>query len=334
MTNTLNGKDILRTDQFTLEEIELIMSTAERFDLVMRSGGTLSNMNGKTLATLFYEPSTRTRLSFETAMLRLGGKVISVADGASSSSAAKGETLYDTGKMIAAYADVAAIRHPTIGSAAELAEGASIPVINGGDGAGQHPTQALLDLYTIRREKGRVEGLTVALVGDLKYGRTVHSLSALLGKLGARFYFVSPKALAMPADITSGLRQQGVEIVETGELGEAAARSDVLYMTRIQRERFSDPSEYERLRNSYILDSAVLALSKPGAIVLHPLPRLDEIATEVDSYPGAAYFRQAANGVPVRMALIALVTSRELEGVERSVAVQEVQAARARGAHV
>lgn len=311
MASLLRGKDILRADQLSTDEVALIMETAARFERVAQNGGRLTNMAGKVLATLFYEPSTRTRLSFETAMLRLGGQVISVAEARTSSSAAKGETLFDTGKMIEAYADVAVIRHPVIGSAAELAAGASIPVINGGDGAGQHPTQALLDLYTILKEKGRVEGLTVTLAGDLKNGRTVHSLSALLASQGVRFYFVAPPALAMPVEITAGLRERGVEIEETDDLAEAVARSDILYMTRVQRERFADPAEYERLKGAYVVDSALLKHARAGLTIMHPLPRVDEIATEVDAYEGAAYFRQAANGVPVRMALIALVTGQE-----------------------
>ncbi len=311
MASILRGKDILRADQLSADEVALIMDTAARFERVVQNGGRLTNMAGKVLATLFYEPSTRTRLSFETAMLRLGGQVLSVAEARTSSSAAKGETLFDTGKMIESYADVAVIRHPVIGSAAELAAGASIPVINGGDGAGQHPTQALLDLYTILKEKGRVEGLTVTLAGDLKNGRTVHSLSALLAGQGVRFYFVAPPALAMPAEITAGLRQRGIEIEETDDLAEAVAHSDILYMTRVQRERFADPAEYERLKGAYVVDSALLKRARAGLTIMHPLPRVDEIATEVDAYEGAAYFRQAANGVPVRMALIALVTGQE-----------------------
>jgi aspartate carbamoyltransferase catalytic subunit len=310
MTSTLKGKDIIRADQFTLEEIALIMETAARFESVMRAEGRLLNMAGKVLATLFYEPSTRTRLSFETAMLRLGGQVLSVAEAKTSSSAAKGETLFDTGKMIEGYADVAVIRHPVTGSAQELADGAAIPVLNGGDGAGQHPTQALLDLYTIRKEKGGVEGLTITLAGDLKNGRTVHSLSQLLANFGVRFNFVAPDALAMP-EITSGLRGRGIEVRETSDLAAALVESDVLYMTRIQKERFADPAEYEPLKGAYVLDAALVNRAKPGMIILHPLPRVDEIKKEVDNLPGAAYFRQAANGVPVRMALLALTTGRE-----------------------
>lgn len=311
MATSLKGKDILRADQLTLQEINLVLDTAARFESVVQSGGRLLNMAGQVLATLFYEPSTRTRLSFESAMFRLDGQVLSVAEAKTSSSAAKGETLFDTGKMIEGYCDIAVIRHPVVGSAQELADGASVPVINGGDGTGQHPTQALMDLYTIRKEKGRVEGLTVALAGDLKNGRTVHSLSILLSHFGIRFYFVAPQLLAMPAGITADLRKRGVEIVETPDLLEAVAQSDILYMTRIQKERFADQAEYERLKGSYVVDATTVQAARPGLTIMHPLPRVDEIAKQVDSYAGAAYFRQAANGVPVRMALIALVTGRE-----------------------
>jgi len=307
----LKGRDVIRADQFTPEEIALIMETAARFEGVMRAEGRLTNMAGKVLATLFYEPSTRTRLSFETAMLHLGGQVLSVAEAKTSSSAAKGETLYDTGKMIEGYADVAVIRHPVTGSAQELADGAAIPVINGGDGAGQHPTQALLDLYTIRKEKGRVDDLTITLAGDLKNGRTVHSLAQLFANYGIRFYFVAPDGLAMPREITDGLHARGIEVRETPDLAEATAKSDVLYMTRIQQERFTDRAEYERLKGSYVVDMALVDQARPGMIIMHPLPRVDEIEREVDGAPGAAYFRQAANGVPVRMALLALTTGRE-----------------------
>ena len=311
MATTLKGQDILRADQFTPAELGLILETAARFEAALRAGDRPTNMAGKVLATLFYEPSTRTRLSFETAMLRLGGQVLSVAEAKTSSSAAKGETLFDTGKMIEGYADVAVIRHPLLGSAQELAEGAGIPIINGGDGAGQHPTQALLDLYTLIKEKGHVDGLTVALAGDLKNGRTVHSLATLLANFGVKFYLVSPAALSMPPDIVAQLARRRVDMVQTTDLAEAVAQGDVLYMTRIQKERFTDPAEYERLKNSYVLDSALLAGAKPGITIMHPLPRVDEIAREIDTYEGAAYFRQAANGVPVRMALLALVTGQE-----------------------
>ncbi len=311
MTTTLYGKDILDVQSLTDDEVHLIMETAARYERVMKSGGRLLNMDGKTLATLFYEPSTRTRLSFETAMLRLGGTVLSVADAKTSSSSKKGETIYDTGKMIEGYADVAVIRHPETGSAAELAAGSSKPVINGGDGAGQHPTQALLDLYTIIKEKGKTEGLTVCLAGDLKNGRTVHSGAALLARMGVKFIFTAPEALAMPVSITEGLKKSGVEVEINPDLDSAVAKSDVLYMTRIQKERFEDPEEYERLKTTYEVTNETVKKAKKGMIIMHPLPRVTEIAVEVDAYEGAAYFRQAANGVPVRMALLALVCGCE-----------------------
>lgn len=311
MATSLKGKDVIRIQDLSKDEVALVMETAARFETVMNSNGRLLNMQGKVLATLFYEPSTRTRLSFETAMLRLGGQVVSVAEAKTSSSASKGETLFDTGKMIEGYSDVAVIRHPVVGSAAELAEGSAAPVINGGDGAGQHPTQALLDLYTIQKEKGGLDNLTVALAGDLKNGRTVHSLSNLLANIGVRFYFVAPDALKMPAEITDALRKLKVEIIETPDLPKALADSDVVYMTRIQKERFEDPAEYERLKGSYELDMKMVKAAKKGLTIMHPLPRVTEIAKEVDAYEGAAYFRQAANGVPVRMALLALVTGNE-----------------------
>jgi aspartate carbamoyltransferase catalytic subunit len=311
MTTVLYGKDILHVKDIKLEQISLILDTAARFEQVLASGGQLSNMVGKVMAVLFYEPSTHTRLSFETAMLRLGGHVVSVPDAKASSSAVKGETLYDTGRMISGYADIIVIRHMMEGSASEVAEGSSVPVINGGDGSGQHPTQALLDVYTIQKEKGRLNNLTVTLAGDLKNGRTVHSLSWLLGKYGPRFYFVSPEELRMPPEITKSLRDEGIEVIETPSLTEAAAKSDVLYMTRVQKERFTDPDAYERLKGTYIIDSDLLQRAKPSITILHPLPRVDEIAREVDAFGGAAYFRQASNGGPIRMAVIALLTGCE-----------------------
>ena len=311
MTTSLFGKDILDLQLLSDNEIRLIMDTTARYEKVMQNGGRLMNLYGKTLATLFYEPSTRTRLSFETAMLKMGGSVISVADAKTSSSAKKGETVYDTGKMIESYSDVAVIRHPVTGSAKELADGSDKPVINAGDGAGQHPTQALLDLYTILKEKGKIEGLTLCLAGDLKNGRTVHSGAALFARMGAKFIFTAPEALAMPDEITESLRKKGVEIEIIPDLMQAVKKADVLYMTRIQQERFEDPAEYERLKGSYEVTLDTVKAAKKGLTIMHPLPRVTEIKTEVDSYEGAAYFRQAANGVPVRMTLLALVCGCE-----------------------
>ncbi len=311
MSTSLKGKDILHVRDLKLEQITLILETAARYENVIASGGRLTNMTGMVLATLFFEPSTQTRLTFETAMLRMGGHVVSVTDAKASSSAVKGETLYDTGKMIEGYADLAVIRHAAEGSAKELAEGAGVPVINGGDGAGQHPTQALMDLYTIQKERGRLNNLTVTLAGDLKHGRTVHSLSWVLGKFGPRFYFVSPEELRMPEEITRALRDDGIEVFETANLAEAASKTDVLYMTRVQKERIIDPAEYERLKDVLVVNAAVIQNAKQDITIMHPLPRVGELAREVDQYEGAAYFRQAANGVPIRMAIMALVTGRQ-----------------------
>jgi aspartate carbamoyltransferase len=308
--STLCGKDILRTDLLSDDDLELVLSTAARFEEVMASGGSLQNMANLVLATLFFEPSTRTRLSFETAMHRLGGRVVTVAD-PKTSSASKGESLSDSMRTVEGYADVIVIRHPRKGSAQEAADAVSVPVINAGDGTGQHPTQALLDVYTIKKEKGTLDGLTVTLAGDLKNGRTVHSLSNFLARLGMRLHLVSPSALEMPAEITEALRSAGADVTVGSDLADAMRGSDVAYITRIQKERFDDPEEYLRLKGAYVVDMAMIEQSKPGITIMHPLPRVDEIAVEVDAYAGAAYFRQAANGVPVRMALLALVSGRD-----------------------
>lgn len=304
---TFRGKDILTAEQFSQEEVWLILNTAERLGDEMKEKKSLDLLRGYLLATLFFEPSTRTRLSFEAAMHRLGGEVISVAQAKTASSAAKGESLTDTARTVEQYCDLIVIRHPQIGSAQEVAQAASIPVINAGDGAGQHPTQALLDIYTIWKEYGRLENLTVALVGDLKHGRTVHSLSTLLALFDVRLIFVSPPTLAMPVEITQRLRARGVEIAESEDLAAAALESDVLYVTRIQRERFEDPTEYEGLKGSYVVDTSLVQGFGERTVVMHPLPRVDEISPEVDSYPGAAYFRQVRNGLYIRMALLSLV---------------------------
>ena len=310
MTSILHAKDILRTDTLTDEELDLILRTAARFDEALEAGRSLTTMAGQGMAALFFEPSTRTRLSFESAMHRLGGDVITIAD-PKTSSAAKGESMADAVSVIQGYADVIVMRHPRKGSAAEAADAVEIPVINGGDGAGQHPTQALLDTYTIQKEKGTLDGLTVALAGDLKNGRTVHSLVYVLARFGIRMDFVSPPQLKMPGHITADLQTQGAEVTETEDLAAAMRESDVVYMTRIQKERFDDPAEYEQLKGAYVLDRAMVEQAKDGITIMHPLPRVNEIKEDVDDYDGAAYFRQAHNGVPLRMALLALVTGRE-----------------------
>ena len=307
MPNPLAGRDITAIGDLSKEEIVLILEQAARFEDWCQEEPKLDLLHGRVLATLFYEPSTRTRLSFEAAMHRLGGDVISVAEAAKSSSAAKGETLADAARVISGYADVIVQRHPAAGSAQEAAAGATVPLINAGDGMGEHPTQALLDLYTIQRERGQIDGLRVGLAGDLKHGRTVHSLSRALAHWDVTLTLISPPALALPRSITDGLRQQGLTLHETGDLAAALPACDVLYVTRIQRERFGDPAEYERLRGSYVVDRALIERTNPDVTIMHPLPRVDEIATDVDDLPGAAYFRQAANGVWVRMAVLVSV---------------------------
>jgi len=307
MTHHFKGKHILHGNQFSRQDLEEILSLAGEFETKIRTGQIPPLMQGKILAALFFEPSTRTRLSFEAAMHRLQGAVISVAS-AEASSAAKGETIADTARTVSQYADVIVIRHPKIGSAQEAAEAASVPVINAGDGAGQHPTQAILDVYTIRKEVGSLEDITVSLVGDLKFGRTVHALVELLSLYRMRLIFVSPPSLKMPEKITANLRQKGVHVTETDQLGEALASSHLLYVTRIQKERFPDPAEYEKTKGSYVISDQLLREAKKEPIIMHPLPRVDEITTDVDGRPGAAYFRQVRNGIFVRMALLAMVT--------------------------
>ena len=303
---SLKGKDILHGNQFTKKEIDAIMKVAAEFEKELKKKDAIPLLKGKILATLFFEPSTRTRLSFETAMQRLGGGIVSMAS-ADSSSAAKGESLADTARTVAQYADAIVIRHPRLGSAKEAADAVSVPVINAGDGAGQHPTQALLDVYTIYKELGSLKKLTVAMVGDLKNGRTVHALVELLSLFGTKLYFVSPSVLRMPEEITVRLQERGVEVVETGDMVEAGIQSDLIYMTRVQKERFSDIAEYEKVKGSYVIDKSYLEKIKKEITILHPLPRVDEIHPEVDALPGAAYFRQVRNGVCIRMALLAMI---------------------------
>ena len=305
----LKGMDILDGAQFTRKELEHILNVAEDMRKRLEKKRSLDLMKGYVLGALFFEPSTRTRLSFETAMHRLGGNVVGFAS-AKVSSTAKGETLADTIRTVNQYVDVIAMRHPQIGSAKEAAAVATVPVINGGDGAGQHPTQALLDLFTIRSERGQIDGNTIVLCGDLKFGRTVHAGVELYKHYDCKLIFVAPNTLKMPPEITARLRKHGIEIEETTDLEMAMKEADILYMTRIQRERFENPAEYERLKNSYVLTREMVERINPGLTILHPLPRVNEITTDVDALPGAAYFRQARNGVYVRMALIALVTGR------------------------
>jgi len=305
----LKGKDILNTVQFSLQELNLIMNTAANFERRVKNGEIIRDMEGKVVASLFFEPSTRTRLSFETAINRLGSRVISMAN-AASSSVAKGESLADTIRTIDGYVDVIVMRHPMKGAAQLAADNASHPVINGGDGTGQHPTQALLDLYTIRKEKGILGGQTITFLGDLKNGRTVHSLGYFMALCKNKMIFVSPESLKMPVEITSDLRSRGAEIEETEDVEKALSVSDMVYVTRVQRERFENPEDYEKVKGVYIINREIINRAKKGITILHPLPRVNEISTDVDDYEGAAYFRQAHNGLYVRMALLALISGK------------------------
>ncbi len=300
---SLSFQHLTSTKQLSRADTDALLETAEKMEKVENSGGDES-LKGKVLACLFYEPSTRTRLSFETAMHRLGGSVIT-ADGIQFSSLYKGETIEDTITVINQYADIIAMRHPDAGSADKAASVSEVPFINAGDGPGQHPTQALLDLYTIQKERGTIDGISITMVGDLRYGRTVHSLCYLLGLYNnVKFTFVAPAELTMPEKVTSYLQEKGLEFTETDEL-EDGLDSDVIYITRVQKERFADQSEYERLKLKYVLTADHLK-GKKGT-VMHPLPRVGEIDTLVDALPTAAYFRQAKNGVYLRMALLSML---------------------------
>lgn len=294
------------TKQLSRADTEAILRVAADMEKI-RSQGKSDLLKGKVLASLFYEPSTRTRLSFETAMLRLGGDVLT-AEGIQFSSLYKGETIEDTMEMVGQYADIIAMRHPDQGSADKAAAASKVPFINAGDGPGQHPTQALLDLYTINDELGKVDDLNIAMVGDLRYGRTVHSLSYLLGLYNnIRFTLISPKELTMPEKVTSFLDEKKIPYELHDDIA-AGLDCDVMYMTRVQQERFTDKSEYERLKLKYVLTAAQLKGKKVK--IMHPLPRVGEISTDVDSLPNAVYFRQAGNGVPVRMALLAMLLKK------------------------
>ena len=288
---------------FTLEETTRLMDLADR---IARDPAAYQDVAArKKLATLFYEPSTRTRLSFEAAMLNLGGKVLGFPD-AGVSSAAKGETVADTIRVVSCYADIAAMRHPKEGAPLRASRYSRIPVINAGDGGHSHPTQTLLDMLTIRRRKGRLDRLTIGFCGDLKFGRTVHSLIKSLARYeGMRFVLISPEELRVPDYIIHEfLEPRGIEFVETRSLEQAMPELDILYMTRVQRERFFNEEDYIRLKNSYVLTEAKMSLARPDMAVLHPLPRVNEITLDVDDDPRAAYFEQVQNGVYMRMALI------------------------------
>jgi aspartate carbamoyltransferase catalytic subunit len=297
------GRDIISVKDFTREEIDYILKIAAAMEPVAKSGSDM--LHGKTLATLFFEPSTRTRLSFEAAMHRLGGSTIGFAE-AEIASVKKGENLADTVRVVEKYADVIALRHPLEGAARLAAEFAEIPIINAGSGAEEHPTQALLDLYTILKELGKIDGLNIALVGDLRYGRTVHSLAYALSLYDVRLHLVSPESLRMRREVLDTIKER-IKVIEKRTIEEVLPRLDVLYVTRIQKERFPDAAEYAKVKGSYRVDLKLLEGAKKDMIILHPLPRIDEIAAEVDYTPHARYFQQVWNGIVTRMALLALI---------------------------
>jgi len=296
----MSKKNLISITDFSKEEYLKIMDLSEKFE----ANPSQSLLKGKVIATLFFEPSTRTRLSFETAINRLGGKIIGFSD-SNSSSVSKGETLHDTIRMVSNYADMIIMRHPLEGSARYAAEVASVPVINAGDGANQHPSQTLLDMYSIRKTQGRLDDINLFLVGDLKYGRTVHSLLMAMSQFrNPIFNFVAPPELAMPDEYKLFLSQKGIRYFEHLEFNDIINQADIIYMTRVQKERFIDPVEYEKVKNVYILRNEMLSGTKPTVKILHPLPRINEIHTDVDNNPKAYYFDQARNGVFTRMAII------------------------------
>jgi aspartate carbamoyltransferase catalytic subunit len=306
---SLHGRDVVSIRDLSREEISGVLDSAKRM-IPLAEGGRISPLlAGKIVAMAFFEPSTRTRLSFESAVQRLGGSCLTIAD-AGASSLRKGESLYDTIRMLSSYADAIVLRHPNEGAARLAARASDRPVINAGDGAGQHPTQTLLDLMTIRERFGTLAGLKVVLLGDLKYGRTVHSLAYALAEFGSEIILSSPELLRLPDEHRDDLKRQGAKVRDEPDLSKAIREADVLYVTRIQKERFPDESEYRAVAGSYRIDANVLSGAKPQLIVMHPLPRAGEIAPEVDATPHAAYFRQAFLAVPVRMALLSAILGR------------------------
>jgi aspartate carbamoyltransferase catalytic subunit len=296
-------RDIISIKDFTRKEIDYILRTSEAIEPLKKSSSDM--LHGKILATLFFEPSTRTRLSFEAAMHRLGGTAIGFA-GPEAASVKKGENLADTIRVVENYADTIVLRHPLEGAARLAAEFSHIPIINAGSGAEEHPTQALLDLYTILKEKGRIDGLNIALIGDLRYGRTVHSLAYALSLYDVKLHLISPELLRMRREVLDTIRKE-IEVTEGTGINEVLPEIDVLYMTRIQKERFADMAEYAKVKGAYKIDCDLLEGVKNDLVIMHPLPRIDEITNEVDATPHARYFQQVGNGIVVRMALLALI---------------------------
>jgi len=297
------NRDVISIQDFTKEEINHILKTSQTMEPIAKTGA--DTLKGKILATLFFEPSTRTRLSFEAAMQKLGGTTIGFSD-TETASTKKGENLVDTIRTVENYADTIALRHRLEGAAVVAAEYSKVPIINSGTGAQEHPTQALIDLYTIQKEKRSIDNLKIAIIGDLRYGRTVHSLARGLTNYNVQLFLVSPETLRMQKDILKEVKTK-IPVTESDSLEEIIPKIDVLYVTRIQRERFPDPAEYAKLKGAYRVDHKTLKAAKKDMIILHPLPRVDEIAPEVDNTPHARYFQQVGNGLFVRMAILSLV---------------------------
>jgi aspartate carbamoyltransferase catalytic subunit len=298
----MKNRSLVSISDYSKEEILRIVELAAEFE----KNPNRDLLKGKVVATLFFEPSTRTRLSFETAINRLGGRVIGFSD-SKSSSTSKGETLKDTIKMVSNYADLIVMRHPLEGSAKFASEQSRVPIINAGDGANQHPTQTLLDLYSIMKTQGRLDNLNIFMVGDLKYGRTVHSLLMAMAHFNPIFNFIAPEELKMPLEYKKFCQKNGIRYFEHLEFTDIISEADILYVTRVQQERFNDPIEYEKVKNVYVLKRKMLENTKPNLRVLHPLPRVNEINEDVDASEKAYYFQQAENGVYARMAIIASI---------------------------
>lgn len=309
VNNGFYGQDILSVSQFDRAKLEYIFSVGQEMQVLVERFGSADLLQGKILANLFYEPSTRTSSSFMAAMLRLGGQVIPI-NNVQYSSVTKGESLPDTIRTLESYSDLIVLRHPELGSAAIAAHYAKKPIINAGDGVGEHPTQALLDLFTITQDLGQLDGLKIAMVGDLKYGRTVHSLTKLLVNYGVEFVFVNPDILPMPQDVLDVVRSKGHRFQQTKDVHEVIGDVDVLYVTRVQKERFTDLAQYDQVKDDYVVDEALMSHAKQKMIVMHPLPRLNEISYAIDDDPRAAYFRQMRNGMYIRMALLAAVLGK------------------------
>ncbi len=305
------GKDIISVKQFSRSDLEYVFGVAHEMRGMVERVGTFDLLKGKILANLFYEPSTRTSSSFTAAMERLGGSVIPINE-VKYSSVTKGESLTDTIRTLECYADVIVLRHPETGSAAIAAKAARKPIINAGDGIGEHPTQALLDTFTIFEElgAGQIDGMSVTMLGDLRYGRTVHSLARLLSLFNVKINYVSPEILRMPREVMEEVGAKGIPQAEFDSLEKALPETDVLYVTRVQKERFEDPADYEKVRGAYVIDPQIMKAAKREMIVMHPLPRVGEISVDFDDDPRAAYFRQMEYGLYVRMALLAMVLGK------------------------